>query len=204
MMTDVVVGIDEVNFSPSLAGDCVVCAIYLPRSSIRKVKDSKDTTPKQRRILFEKLQKVGVYAIQTASIADIRDFGIVRSRNIAAISALDSLKVRLRESGREITRIQCDTSIGFGLKDSSWAWALDPITNAGRKRILVAAASIVAKIYFDAMMDGFGNFWPGYGMEHDHGSPSASHLKKLRSNGPSPIHRTMNYAPGWWEKILHG
>ena len=64
------------------------------------------------------------------------------------------------------------------------------------------AASIVAKVYLDALFEGWDQYWPGYGLNSNHGSPSTQHYTALREKGPTPVHRTANYATEWWRRII--
>jgi ribonuclease HII len=58
----------------------------------------------------------------------------------------------------------------------------------------IAAASIVAKVYRDALMRELDAFHPGYGFGHNAGYPTPEHLEALRRLGPSPVHRR-SFAP---------
>ena len=209
ILSGIVVGVDEVNFSPSLAGDCGVAAVWLPPELLSRatlpVNDSKVLSHEGRIKAFSYLLDRAVFAFQPASVADIAKFGIYEARNIAALSALDALAIRLKKLGfAEIDHVVCDSSLGHGLSDSKWKDKLVVIKRAGKKSFVVAAASVIAKVYNDALFCGWGAFWPGYGMERDHGSLSIEHRKALAERGPSPVHRRVNYAPKWWASILGG
>ena len=53
----------------------------------------------------------------------------------------------------------------------------------------IAAASIVAKVYRDRLMDELDLRWPGYGFKEHKGYGTAAHLESLRRLGPCPAHR---------------
>jgi ribonuclease HII len=53
----------------------------------------------------------------------------------------------------------------------------------------IAAASIVAKVHRDALMDRLDRRFPGYGFERHKGYPTPEHLEALRRLGPTPVHR---------------
>jgi ribonuclease HII len=69
----------------------------------------------------------------------------------------------------------------------------------------VAAASIVAKVTRDRMMDRYHRRFPVYGFDHNRGYGTQTHRDAIRTHGPSPIHRrsfkglaTDYYAGAWW------
>lgn len=193
---------EESNFSPSLAGDCVVVALWLPDGvEIPGVGDSKDLTEKQRLAVFAELQKHAIYSVQCATPADISRFGVYPAREMAAVAAVRALDDKLRLAGIGAADfVVSDTSlkkIAELVHKNSIA-----MVEAGRKDNLVAAASIVAKTYVDALLMGYSTFWPGYGIERNHGSVSAEHKAALREKGPTPVHRQGVYGKEWWRQLL--
>jgi ribonuclease HII len=60
----------------------------------------------------------------------------------------------------------------------------------------IAAASIVAKVHRDTMIDAWDPIYPIYGLKTNKGYYTQKHLKILREHGPSPLHR-MSFAPVW-------
>ena len=58
----------------------------------------------------------------------------------------------------------------------------------------IAAASIIAKVFRDQLMDDYDQLYPEYCFRHNAGYGTADHLKALREFGPTPIHR-MSFAP---------
>jgi len=196
---ELVVGLDEVNYSPSLAGDCVVAACWLPldRDVIEGVDDSKDLTSNVRLRVFTEIARIGQYCVVPASVSDIRDHGIYGARNIAAETALFGLACRLRP--QSINVVVTDRGIPEKLHPKQLR-----IPGAGRVSYLAGAASIVAKVYMDALFVGYDKFWPGYGLGDNHGNLSDEHLQKLRAKGPTPVHRVQNYGADWWTRILEG
>jgi ribonuclease HII len=220
--TRIIIGVDEVNYSPSACGDCVVCACMLmvvpPRGV--PIKDSKQTTLPQRLRAFEWLQVNSLYLIEVAGVNHIGRIGIYAARNLAmyraihGVLALRSRELRGRHSVQQRTlwemppyQVVVDGNEIPELKD---LWATDPPRNAelmfmvaaDAKVKTVSAASIIARVYADALFEGWEAYWPGYGMNKDHGSLSELHKGKLKNDGPCTMHRTRNYAPGWWAQLL--
>ena len=95
------IGMDEANYSPSLAGPCVVSA-YVAEALPKSVKDSKAVKEKRRLKLFAQLEAKGYYNITLAMPSDIEKFGIHSARTRIAIEslkrALDSLSPEQRLS----------------------------------------------------------------------------------------------------------
>ena len=63
------------------------------------------------------------------------------------------------------------------------------IIHGDAKSVSIGAASIIAKVERDAMMDIYGELYPGYGFEKNKGYGSAEHIEALKRLGPCPIHR---------------
>ncbi len=213
-MEMVTIGVDEVNFSPSICGDTVVCACMIP--STAKVprgwmKDSKQTTLRQRLRAFNWLQWNSLYVVEIATVNHIAAFGVHRARNIAMYRAMTGLVGLSNLSTKKLTRYEIVVD-GPPIKDLTELWKLAPAENAdltfvvnGDEKVkVVSAASIIAKVYVDATFEGWEVYWPGFGMNRDHGSPSKAHEAHLRKWGPSPIHRQKGYAEEWWREILSG
>jgi ribonuclease HII len=203
-----ILGVDEVNFSPSLAGDCVVVALAA-RQKVKGVKDSKVLLPSKRISLFRELQKKSIYSASIATVQEINETGVYLARNNAIISAVDMLISRLRRAG-----ISDKISVGLdgyfsaewlGRFHTLWDVQVAGVLDGDRRVYEISAASVMAKVIFDALMTGYGKFWPDYGLETDHGSPSEKHKIALRKFGPSPVHRIGGvYAKEWSRKILGG
>jgi len=122
------------------------------------------------------------------------------------MSALESLYLQLLQMNIRPERAVIDGPFSkewMNYFRSKVTVPVECLIDADNKVYTVSAASIVARVYADALFEGFGKFYPGYGFEHDHGSPSKAHIEALRKAGPSPYHRT-NYAVGWWERIRKG
>lgn len=64
-----------------------------------------------------------------------------------------------------------------------------PIIKGDAKSVSIAAASIVAKVTRDRLMEEYDKVLPGYGFASNKGYGSAEHIKALQTLGPTPIHR---------------
>jgi len=201
-----ILGVDEANYSPSLAGDCVVCSLAA-LEKVEGVKDSKQLSKKSQLELFSELQKKSVYSIVPATVNSINTEGIYKARNRAVIASLGLLIMELKDRG-----------IGYGeievIIDGYWSQRWKRIISLNIREVPVkglihgdsliyeiSAASIVARVYADALFGGFGLFYPGYRLERSHGSPDPIMYEKLYECGPTPMHRT-SYGFKWWKLIL--
>jgi len=199
------IGIDEVNYSPSLAGDCVICALYALRR-VRGVKDSKQLTHKQRLNLFGKLHYHSIYSIVPATVNSINSVGIYKARNYAIATAFENLYLQLLGMNIKPEKAIIDGPFSKGWMNyfkSKIAIPVECMVNADEIIYQVSAASIVARIYADALFTGFGSFYPGYNIERNHGSPDKVMYEKIRKDGACPYMR-VNYGQSWWKKIQEG
>ena len=193
------IGIDESNYSPSLAGPCVV-AVYTQRGQLMKgVKDSKVLNAKQRMQWYRKLSRHGDYVVTLAMPSDIARLGIYAARNAAAKEAISRL---VANAPRNVPiHIHADTSLWYGLRK----WARDNgyrIATRKGGNGWVWAASIFAKVNADAMIYGWGKLLPKWGPDFGRGSVRKCDKTLLQTVGPTPFHRGKGYAKEWWSKLL--
>jgi ribonuclease HII len=99
--------------------------------------------------------------------------------SVRALEAMGRAPDHVLVDGREIPRL---------------AFAQTRIVGGDRKSFCIAAASIVAKVTRDRMMQDFEARYPGYGFAQHKGYCTADHIAALERLGPSPIHRR-SYAP---------
>ena len=202
-------GMDEVNYSPSICGDTIVCALqFLSEPPKGLFKDSKLTHRNYRLRAFQWLQTNSLYVVEVSSVNHIGLFGVNRSRSLAMYRAAMGLIGLANLHTRKLQKytLQID---GPEIKDLSALWELCPADNTELQFIVdgdakvpvISAASIIAKLYSDSLFEGWEKYWPGFGMNKDHGSPSPKHVAQLRGWGLSPIHRATSY-PEWWKQLL--
>lgn len=203
-----VIGVDEANFSPSIAGDCMVCACYMPvEPLVPGITDSKRLSRPKLRKLFHEITKVGaVYCVVPANMSVINQFGIYDARAWAMDIAIQGILSKAPIWGKGHVTVLLDGINGgrMHLKVPRLFphVSFKSIVQADLHSYAVGAASIIARNYMDFLFDGYGKTWHGYGMEQDHGTPSEAHKEALRQKGPSPVHRSVGYGYEWWENIL--
>lgn len=171
-------GIDEVGRGP-LAGPVVACAVILPKDCrILYINDSKQLSAKKREELYEEImEKAVAVGIGMASPARIDEINILQATFEAMREAIEGLKVRpdlLLNDAVTIPRVEIRQV---------------PIIKGDAKSMSIAAASIVAKVTRDRLMEEYETHLPGYGFASNKGYGSAEHIKALKAFGPTPIHR---------------
>jgi ribonuclease HII len=175
-----IAGVDEAGRGP-LAGPVVAAAVILPEKvNIDKLNDSKQLSPQTREKLVVKIKKNAVdWSIGLATVKEIEFLNIHHASLLAMQRAVKTLSVVphcLMVDGRfSITHLLL-TQFAIIKGDSLSA--------------SIAAASILAKVTRDQLMQIFHHLYPVYGFDQHKGYPTAGHLQKLSFFGPCPIHRT--------------
>lgn len=175
-----IAGVDEVGVGP-LAGPVVAAAVILPdRVDLPGLNDSKKVSPDRRRILSTAIrEQAEAWAIGEVPPDEIDRLNIFH----AALEAMRRAVVALPED-RVPCHIFVDARTIPGVKSPQTALVHGDSIDGS-----IAAASIVAKVHRDAIMDGLDTMHPGYGFSRNMGYPTPDHLNALRENGASPVHR---------------
>ena len=186
--TDFLVGIDEAGRGP-LAGPVVAAACYIPPTLVAEfpeVNDSKKLTEKNREQLFERLTHTeGVlYGIGFASAQEIDELNILQATFLAMRRAAEPL---LKYPGACALIDGPHPVAQFTLPQR-------PIVDGDAKSLVIAAASILAKVTRDRHLKMLDEKYPGYGFAGHKGYGTAKHLAALRTLGPCPEHRR-SFAP---------
>ena len=173
-----VCGIDEVGRGP-LAGPVVAGAVILQKDcKILYLNDSKKLTAKKREELYDVIMKEAVaVGIGYASPARIDEINILQATYEAMREAISKLP------------IQPDVLLNDAVKIPGVNIPQVPIIKGDAKSISIAAASIVAKVTRDRLMEEYDAHIPEYGFASNKGYGSAQHIEALKKYGPSPIHR---------------
>ena len=171
-------GIDEVGRGP-LAGPVVAGAVVLPKESrILYINDSKKLSAKKREELFEVIQKEAVSV----------GIGMASPERIDEINILQATYEAMREAISKLS-VKPDVLLNDAVKIPQVDIRQVPIIKGDAKSVSIAAASIVAKVTRDRLMEEYDKVLPGYGFASNKGYGSAEHIAALKEIGPSPIHR---------------
>ena len=171
-------GIDEVGRGP-LAGPVVAGAVILPKDcQILYLNDSKKLTARRRELLYDEImEKAVAVGIGVVSREVIDDMNILQATYEAMRQAVGKLSVR-----PDILWNDAVTIPGLSQKQV-------PIIKGDAKSLSIAAASVVAKVTRDRMMEALDAKYPVYGFASNKGYGSAAHMAALREYGPCPLHR---------------
>jgi ribonuclease HII len=172
-----VAGADEAGRG-ALAGPLVAAAVVLPEGfDPEGIDDSKLLTRNQREAAYERIVTAASFAVAKAEPAVIDRRGLHRS-NLAllrrCIRTLDPAPEYALTDGFPVPRMPCPS---LGIKKG------DAVA------VSVAAASIVAKVTRDRIMDRMHRRYPAWGFDHNRGYGTPEHLEVLDRLGPTAIHR---------------
>jgi ribonuclease HII len=199
------VAVDEVGRG-ALAGPVLVGAVLLRRPVAPfppGLRDSKLLSPSTRQRLVPEISSwVADSAVGAASPQEIDDHGILAALRLAALRAFATLPVApsvvLLDGPLDwITPEPADPS--FSYRALTGHRRIPPLrTRVGGDRSCasLAAASVLAKVERDALMDVLAVRHPGYGWERNKGYASAVHQDGLRALGPCSEHRRSWRLPG--------
>lgn len=173
-----VCGIDEVGRGP-LAGPVVACAVILPKDEIiLYLNDSKQVSKKKREELYDIiLDRAIAYGIGIVSESRIDEINILQATYEAMRMAIHNLKVKP------------DILLNDAVKIPEVDIKQIPIIKGDTLSASIAAASIVAKVTRDRMMEEYDKIYPGYDLASNKGYGSAKHYEGLNKMGPCDIHR---------------
>lgn len=177
-------GVDEAGRGP-LAGPVIAAAVILRADSIPNgIADSKKLSARAREQLHDLILQQSEVGIGEASVEEIDRFNILQAsllamkRAVEALPSHDSLCLALID-GNQRAPLACPQQTLVG----------------GDARCLsIAAASIIAKVTRDRLMQRYAIEYPHYGFERHAGYGTAAHLKALSEHGPTPLHRR-SFAP---------
>ena len=179
-----VAGIDEAGRGP-LAGPVVAAAVVLADGfSIRGLDDSKKLSASKRKALYELLTTSP--SVRWASA--LRD-----SVAIDRVKILRATPEAMREAFLALVPRPAHALID-GLPVPGFPCNQTALVGGDGLSLSIAAASIIAKVERDWMMEQIDREYPQYGFLQHKGYPTPAHLEKLRIHGPCPVHRR-SYAP---------
>lgn len=174
----VICGVDEAGRGP-LAGPVCAAAVILPSNAdIPGLNDSKKLSDKKRRELFPVIKEKAIaFGIGLASHEEIDEINILQATFLAMQRAIDQLKVK-----PDLALVDGNRSADFGVP-------VHTVVHGDSLSASIAAASILAKVTRDDIMDAMASEYPGYGFEIHKGYGTKAHYEALRIRGACAIHR---------------
>jgi len=174
-----IAGTDEVGRG-CLAGPVVAACVVLDREpTLLGVNDSKLVDREDRvsicRLILRRARAVSVGVVEASTIDRIN---ILRASKLAMQHAVEDLPVR-----PDVLLLDAVTLETLEMPQI-------PMIEGDKRSVSIAAASIVAKVYRDLLMESYHECYPVYDFKHNRGYATEGHQAALKIYGPSPIHRT--------------
>jgi Ribonuclease HII len=171
-------GIDEVGRGP-LAGPVVAGAVILPKDcQILYLNDSKQLSAKKREELFDVIMDEAVAV----------GLGVVSPKRIDEINILQATYEAMREAISELS-VRPDVLLNDAVTIPQVDIKQVPIIKGDAKSVSIAAASIIAKVTRDRMMEQYDAMFPEYAFASNKGYGAQVHIEALKELGATPIHR---------------
>ncbi|MCI8514726.1 MAG: ribonuclease HII [Lachnospiraceae bacterium] len=171
-------GVDEAGRGP-LAGPVVAGAAVLPKEDvIYYLNDSKKLSEKKREELFQQIrERAAAWGV-----------GIVSHARIDKINILQATYEAMREAVAGLFR-EPDLLLNDAVRIPDVTIPQVPIVKGDAKSASIAAASILAKVTRDHIMEEYEELYPEYGFAKHKGYGTKAHIEALKTYGPCPIHR---------------
>ena len=173
-----VCGVDEAGRGPLAGPVCAAAVILPPHLEIAGLDDSKKLTDKRRRELFPIIKEQAVaYGIGLASHEEIDQINILQATFLAMERAIAQLEV------------PPDIALIDGNREKDFGLPVQTVVKGDSRSANIAAASVLAKVTRDMIMEEMAVEYPEYGFEIHKGYGTKAHYEALRTYGHSPIHR---------------
>lgn len=174
----IICGVDEAGRGP-LAGPVYAAAVILPENTIIDgLDDSKKLSEKKRQELYDIICSTAIsYGIAYASVEEIEEMNILSATYLAMNRAIEML-----DSEPELALIDGNRSEGISCPCQC-------VIKGDTKSMSIAAASILAKVTRDRIMEDIAQRYPEYRFEKHKGYGTKLHYEMLDEYGLSPVHR---------------
>ena len=185
-MTELTAGVDEAGRGP-LAGPVVAAAVVLdPRLPIEGLRDSKKLSGRRRIMLAGVIRsRAHAFALAYASVAEIDALNILNASLLAMRRAIERLRnapARILVDGVHVPQLGDPRA------------QVRAIVGGDDSVPEISAASILAKVCRDRLLQRLDRRFPAYGFAQHKGYPTAAHMQALISHGPCVEHRS-SFAP---------
>lgn len=174
----IIAGVDEAGRGP-LAGPVVASAVVLGEGiSIKGINDSKKIAPAKRELLYGQItEKAACWAVGISTVEEIDTLNILQASLLAMRRAIQNLS-----SAPEFVLVDAVRIPDINMPQL-------PIVKGDGLSVSIAAASIIAKVTRDRMMDQLDREMPHYQFGRHKGYGTSDHIRALKEYGPSTIHR---------------
>lgn len=195
----IVIGTDEAGRGP-IAGPVVAAAVFFPEfseeviDSIKFIDDSKKfvSNPGLRKELSEQIKNVAVYSIAECSVEEIEKYNILHASLLAMKRACNDIFLQI---DKKIDKMLILVDGKFTISD--YTLHQKAVKKGDSMSASIAAASILAKVHRDQIMEKLSQEFPLYEWHKNKGYGTSAHIKAIRTYGSSKWHRK-----GFLGKIL--
>lgn len=174
----IIIGVDEAGRGP-LAGPVVAAAVIIDKylDEFELINDSKKLSEKKREKLFDTILENCKVGVGIATVEEIDSLNILNANFLAMRRALEDLEEE-----------------GFVLVDGNhlireYQGEQEFVIKGDGKSLSIAAASIIAKVTRDKIMEKVSEEYPQYEFSKHKGYGTKVHREKILEFGPSPVHR---------------
>ena len=173
-----VAGIDEAGRGP-LAGPVVAASVILPTNvSILGINDSKKLSQKRREELYGWILGYAVVGVRVIDHETVDEINILNATKKAMVEAVENMAFVKPDY------LLVDGTIALLTKIDQ-----EYIIKGDEKSMSIAAASIIAKVTRDYIMEDLHNIFPVYGWDKNKGYGTKMHREAIKLYGPSMFHR---------------
>lgn len=175
---NVVCGVDEAGRGP-LAGPVFAAAVILPQGlAIEGIDDSKKLSEKKREALYDEIKSLAVaFNVAFATEKEIDEVNILNATFLAMKRAVGGLSLRP------------DLVLVDGNRAPDLELPTKTIVKGDSLSVSIAAASILAKVERDRLMEKLSEKYPSYGLEKHKGYGTKMHVEAIKRHGPAEVHR---------------
>ncbi|MCD7949045.1 MAG: ribonuclease HII [Erysipelotrichaceae bacterium] len=172
-----IIGLDEAGRGP-MAGPLVVAGVIFPKGYVNNdINDSKKLSEKKREQLYDVIiHDALAYQIEIISIADVDKLNVYQASRLGMINAIKHISIKP----------------DYALSDAMPLGDIiehEAIIKGDSLSISIGAASILAKVTRDHIMQDYDKQYPEYGFASHKGYPTKQHKEALKKYGVTPIHR---------------
>lgn len=188
--TGLIIGTDEVGRGP-VAGPVAACAVCFKDfnddliEALKYLDDSKkfSSNPQLRKELSEQIKSHALYSIQECSVKEIEKYNISKASLLAMKKACVDLLKQINTDNKFLILVDGKFKI------PELKFPQKPIIKGDAKSASIAAASILAKVYRDDLMEELSLKFPEYNWQKNKGYPTQAHLEAINEHGLTCWHR---------------
>lgn len=189
-ISGVIGGCDEAGRGP-LAGPVTAACVFVPHENRhhpvwKKVRDSKKLSAHQREDLFKAIQDQSCFGIASANVAEIDEINILQASVLAMKRSAEEMCAKFS--------LTPDLILLDGNYKPAFPYPVQTVVKGDSLSISIAAASILAKVTRDRLMQELHAEFPHYGWDTNAGYGTVTHMSGLKAHGAT-IHHRRSFAP---------